>query len=457
MTAIAKWLPNLPVSVGDIIEPRNKLLTMYKATTGGNTGEEEPDWTDTITGTHTDGGVTWECIAANYITYSVYWIYQASGSEPTWPTTVGGTVTEVNGTSGLSIEWKARAPAIIDENCPQSEIAFPMSQKVFSPGNVADNEDDVVRYSATNAPKDWTTQDDAGFLPTGQHSPKSVAVRVINEYRGRMAVWTESDLQIWTTDPDPAEMALFDSISGIGSKYQDGSAGVSGDLFFTTPLGVRTLTVAAGSTNLQAGDVGTGIDELVRDDLVAGLTPLAFYYPGSGQFWLAFPGAETTEVYVYSMPELGKRGSWSRYVFPWVLEASTQLNGQLWLRAGNQFFTVDETVHRDETADGVYAGFEGIVWWPYLDLGMPGTTKKLQSIDISGYGSAALAVAYDPDNGAAITTPYTVGSDTTYGTRVPIALAAPALSFKLTYAADRAGTWQLNSFDVMVQDMRTGV
>jgi hypothetical protein len=460
MTAIAKWLPGMVVAVGDIIEPRNKRITMYKCTASiapGKTGLVEPSWTDTITGTHTDGDITWECIAANYIEWSPRFIYKSNNTEPTWPTTPGGTVVDAFPTFGGEVTWTCRSPIISDEHCPQHEIAFPMSQKVFSPGNADEDEDDVVRYCATNAPKDWTTPNDAGFIPTGQHSPKSVAVTAMNEYRGRMPIWTASDLQIWDTDPDPAEIRLFDSISGIGTIYPNGAAGVAGDLFFTTSQGVRTLSVAAGATNLQAGDVGTGVDELVIASLATASLPIAFYYPSKGQFWVAFPGASTTDVYVYSMPEVGKRGSWSRYVFPWVLEAYAQLDNDLYLRAGVNVYKVDETAYRDETADGVFAGFEGIVQWPYLDLGSPGTTKMLVSCDISGISPAALSVAYDPENPGTATTPYVIGADTTYGTRVPIALAAPALSFKLTWPTSRTTAWQLNSFDVMVKDMRMGV
>lgn len=460
MSAIGKWVPGLTVRVGDIIEPRNKLITMYKCTASVGalkTGLVEPVWTDTITGTHTDGGITWECVAANYIEWSARHIYKTNVTEPTWPTTPTTTVVDAYPITGGAVTWKCRAPAIIDTNCPQSTIAFPMSQKVFSPGNAADDENDVVRYCATNAPKDWTTPDDAGFLPTGQHSPASVDVTAIGEYRGRMVVWTPSTAQIWTTDPDPAEMSLFDSIDGIGVNVQNGHAGVAGDLFFCSPLGIRTLSVAAGSTNLAAGDVGTGIDELVRGALVSGYTPIACYYPGAGQYWAIFPGATTSEVYVYSIPEQGKRGSWSRYVFPWVVTDTTQLDGLLYLRAGDVMYRVDETKVGDEITAGVVTGFEGRVRWPYLDLGTPGANKMLHSIDISAIGQATVSIAYDPNNGGAATTPYAIGSDTIYGTRVPIGVAAPQMSVRLAWPASNGTIWQLNMLDLIVEDMATGL
>ena len=40
----------------------------------------------------------------------------------------------------------------------------------------------------------------------------------------------------------------------------------------------------------------------------------------------------TTEVFCYTMNELGSRGAWSRYIFPWDIEAQAQLNNDLYLR-----------------------------------------------------------------------------------------------------------------------------
>lgn len=457
MAAIAKWTPARIVSVDDIIEPRNKLTTMYKCTvsTGAKkTGDVEPTWPDTIGVTVNDGDLTWTTVEANYITWIARNIYKTYTTEPTWPTVPGDTVVDAYALGG-EVTWKARTPEITDPKCPHTEIAYPMSQKVFAPG--AGTQSDVLRYSTTNDPRNWSDEDDAGFLATGQNAPESVETTAVGEYRGRLAVFTASGCQIWTPDPDPAEMALFDSIKGIGTNYMRAHASVAGDLFFLTTLGVRTLSVAAGSTNLQAGDVGTGIDSLVYDSMQLGDDPIGLYYPGQGQYWLAFPGDDTTDVYVYSMPELGKRGSWSRYEFPWVLECATQLDGELYLRANDNLYFVDELATRDETSSGAFVGYQGLIQWPYLDLGSPGTTKMLISCDVAGIGIPFLSVAYDQNNLGSITTPYQISDDTTYGSRVPIAVSSPSFSVKLTWPADRAGPWQLNSFDLFVDDMRTGV
>jgi hypothetical protein len=240
-------------------------------------------------------------------------------------------------------------------------------------------------------------------------------------------------------------MSLYDSIPGIGTIYPDATTSVSGDLFFVTRLGVRSLSIAAGSQNLQTGDIGTPIDPLIQAKLAGPVTPIGMYYPGNGQFWLAFDN----EVFVYSQSRLGKVGAWSRYVYPYAIEAWTQLDGELYLRAGDHLYRVDEALTSD---DGVE--FEGVVWWPHLDLNSPGTTKMLDSVDVVGYGEASVSIGYDQRNSAAYTTPYSVSADTVPGGRIPMSVSAPSLAVKLVYAPGQS--WELLAAALYLNDQAMG-
>ena len=78
-------------------------------------------------------------------------------------------------------------------------------------------------------------------------------------------------------------------MEGIGSTHQQAVQPVSDDLFFLAALGVRTVSIAEGSNNLASGDVGVPLDILIQADVAAvDVEPVASYYPGAGQFWLAF-------------------------------------------------------------------------------------------------------------------------------------------------------------------------
>lgn len=427
------WQPSNYYPTASFVEPPAVTGFGYEATTAGTSGVSEPAWPQTAGGTVSDGTVVWTARTATTITWTASNLYKSGAVSPTFVNTVGQTSTD-NG-----IIWTTRTPAITDPKCPQNKVAFGIASKVYSPYK------GVVRYSTTNYPRDWSTQDDAGFLPPGPTSSTSETVTALAEYRGRLAVLTADNLRIWTVDPDPAQNTLFDSIGGIGTMYPKAVTPVSGDLFFVTKLGVRSMSIAAGAENLQTGDVGTPIDALVQAKLAGTVTPIGMYYPGSGQFWLAFDN----EVFVYSQSRLGKVGAWSRYVFPYAITAWTQTGGDLYLRSGDSAYKLDETLTAD---NGV--GFEGIVWWPYLDMGSPGTTKLLDSVDIVGYGTCSISIGYNQATTTAYTTPYTIGPDTVPGGRIPMSVAAPSMAVKLVYAPGQS--WELLAAALYLQDQRLG-
>lgn len=157
----------------------------------------------------------------------------------------------------------------------------------------------------------------------------------------------------------------------------------------------------------------------------------------------------TATVFVYSQSRRGKVGAWSRYVFPYPIESWTQMAGELYLRSGNKAYRMDESLTAD---DGVQ--FEGVVWFPYLDIGSPGTTKMLESIDVVGYGAPTVSVGYDQVNTTAYTTPYTINPDTVTGGRIPMAVSGPSLALKITYAPGQA--WELLAASLYLQDQGMG-
>lgn len=251
----------------------------YKAVQpeSGFSDASEPAWPPVLGQQVVDNEVTWEAIAATRVVWTAEPLYISGDTEPEWPEEEGGMVKD--GTVTL----RAVSRRVEDPNCPNTKIVAIAASKVFC------GDDDIVRYSATVNPLDWSTDNDAGYLPTGLQNYGANPVTAMGLYRGNLIVFNAEAFQLWQVDEDPANMALLDALP-MGSTQHHAIAPVSNDLFFLASQGVRTVGIAASTTNFQAGDVGMPIDPLVVER-IGGTTPMGLYNPSAGQYWLMFPRA----------------------------------------------------------------------------------------------------------------------------------------------------------------------
>lgn len=410
----------------------------------GRSAATEPTW-PTVNGvTVVDNEVTWEAIILTRLVWEASPILLSGGLEPAWPTDVGAFV------SDNTINWQAVSRRVEDANCPRSKVVAILSSKVFA----ADK--DIVRFCATVNPLDWTTAQDAGYLPTGLQQANSNDMSVLAPYRSNLTAFNASSFQNWQVDPDPSAMALLDQMEGIGSTWTRAAQPVGNELFFLSALGVRSVSVSAASDSLSAGDVGMPIDPLAQSAITSATANasrvVATYYPSAGQYWLAFadyPSTGVSEVYVYT--NSGGKGKWSRYQLPWSVEAFAQLGNDLYIRHGDEVSIVDPSIYTDDIA-GVPTDFTCTVQWHYLDCGSAGVTKMMDSIDIVGDGQGpSLSIGYDQRDLAAFTDPYAVDADTLTGSPIPIPVSAPSFSVKLDFAG--GAYWKINAVNLHLADM----
>lgn len=108
------WTASRAYALGDYVRPVANNGFIYEATVAGTAAGSEPSFPTTEGNTVTDGGVTWTCrkrslwvasvarvvgdmvrpTTSNGLVYRCTVAGTSSGSEPTWPTTPGATVTD---------------------------------------------------------------------------------------------------------------------------------------------------------------------------------------------------------------------------------------------------------------------------------------------------------------------------------------------------------------------------
>lgn len=261
--------------------PASNFLYEAIQPTPGSSAATEPVWPTTLDGTVIDGTVTWEAIGTSIITWQAIPLMQSGLNAPVFPTVIGNTVydsssyTNLNGyvTTFTSMSWEAVSRAVIDTNCPNTTAVTIGASHVFEGSN------DIVSYSAAVNPIDWTSTNNAGYLPTGLNNYGDNPVAVLALYRGNLIAFNAGGYQMWQIDPDPQNMALLDA-QPVGSTYPRAAQSVANDLLFLTEVGVRNLGTIGATANMAIGNTGQQVDPLIQAQLksVTGAIPGDPYY-----------------------------------------------------------------------------------------------------------------------------------------------------------------------------------
>jgi hypothetical protein len=431
--------------------------------TAGITSSTEPAWPTVLGNTVIDGTVTWEAIGTSIITWEAIPLMMSGLTTPSFPTTIGNTVhdystfSNVNGyITTTSMSWEATSRQVIDTGNPNTVAVAIGASHLFAGDN------DIVDYSAAVNPIDWSSTNNAGYLPTGLNNYGDNPVTALALYRGNLIVFNAGGYQMWQIDPDPQNMAFLDA-QPVGCIWTRSAQSVANDLIFLTEVGVRNLGTIGATANMAIGNTGQPVDPLIMAQIASGIyDPFTIYYPGRGQYWLIFG----PQVFVLTINGLQGTKSWSRYIFPQVITDATLNSGSLFLRTtGNTIWQVITTAGVDDvntTTMGV--NIISTIQWPYLDMGSLGQDKMLLGVDLVGDGSTTIQIAYNErdkstfddspyfTSSTSVTAPYFVAiNDTVPGTPIPIPIDAPSYSLVLTFdggtiTTPNNWTWEAANF-----------
>lgn len=301
------------------------------------------------------------------------------------------------------------ATHIADVNCPDTKACIKLASKIFAVGAGIG---DVVRYCKTGAPRDWTTVNDAGFLPTGLNSRGDRSTNALGTYQKKLVALSKDGAQVWAVDPDPTLMKLDDAVENVGTSFPRTVANVAGDLHFLSDYGFRSITTLQLTSNLADVDVGSPIDSLVRPETkVPGVAPKSFYFYGTGQYICAIGN----RIFVYSISRTAKIAAWSEYFLAVPVDAFAELGQELYIRSGDSVYKLDPESFAD---DGTQ--FEVLIELPYMDFKKPGAEKQITGVDVVIEGTAEFSVGFDVRDPDAFTSPVRVRGNTRPGGTIPV-------------------------------------
>lgn len=325
-------------------------------------------------------------------------------------------------------------PRVTDGNCPQSGSVAKAASKLFAING------DVVRFCATNDPRDWTTASDAGYLPTGLQIGGTPNALAVGTYRSRLAVFSIDATQTWDVDPDPAAMKLNQVIDNLGTRYPGTVVNVGNDVYFLADAGFRSITTQEYTDNLQDVDIGSPIDSFVTDYVATnGLAAEAsqvrgIYFQGGGQYIVA----HDTRMFVFTYSRTAKVAAWSYYDFGRPIDALAELDGTLYIRSDDDVFSFDADTHDDAGET-----FETEVLLPYMNLKTPGALKQLWGVDLVMDGGADVSILFDQRDPLEETPVLAASDDTTPGATLPT--EACGTSFAVRFRTSAGAAWRLDA------------
>jgi hypothetical protein len=140
-------------------------------------------------------------------------------------------------------------------------------------------------------------------------------------YQGKLLFTSRRNVQIWQTDPDPANYAQTQVLPNIGTIAPETLQPVGDmDVYMLAENGVRSVRVRDASNNAIIADIGTPIDAIVQP-LLATLTDAqkaaacGVVDPSSNRYWCYIPKANGSagSIFVYSYFPSSQIAAWSTY------------------------------------------------------------------------------------------------------------------------------------------------
>lgn len=321
---------------------------------------------------------------------------------------------------------------ITDGHCPNTRSIQRAASKIFA------IDGDTVAYCATGDPTDWTTANNAGFLPTGIQSQGSETALALGLYNNLVTVFAIDNIQTWNVDPDPVLMSISEIVPNMGTIYPRSVGNVSGDIYFLSSMdiGYRSISTLALTQNLSDIDVGAPFDAYIRSEPKPTNDPISVWFQGGGQYW----NIRDNKADVYTFSRTAKVSAWSYYEFPITIDAAAELNGVLYLRSGDDVYKVDPDAYEDDVAGGT--AIEVDVEMNFQSLKKPGQEKLFIGADVACIGDTTIDFRYDPDNTSLLSESVTASDDSRRDGLIPVDLMATELAPRFRHSANE--DWRLD-------------
>ena len=178
-------------------------------------------------------------------------------------------------------------------------------------------------FSALGDPTIWDDPNAAGdsFITMSNFWAAPEPLVATAPYQGRLLFVSRRNVQIWATDPDPANYAITQVLPYIGT-FAPLSVQAVGDMdvYMLYDSGVRSVRVRDASNNAIIADVGTPIDAILAP-LIAALSDdqkaacCGIVDPAANRYWIYIPNPDDSPgtIFTFSYWPSSQIAAWGSY------------------------------------------------------------------------------------------------------------------------------------------------
>lgn len=373
-TGIAEHLRALVDAHPDLTATRTGSVITIEKTTNG---------TFTITASATNGGT----VNDQTLTLAQVTVGGVSAKEK-WTATVGGTF-DVGDKFDIFINNLTHYGAVGN---PTGDATFVKThkRKVYT---IAAS---ILQSSAVDDATKWNSINDAGasFANVSNNNAGSAKLTSLCVYQDKLAIFSRRVIQIWYVADDATANLPIQIITQSGTRSPRSVAALGDlDVFYLSSSGIRSLQARQIINIAGVQDVGTPVDQLVRQWIKTQLDAdvvdaAAIVEPLDSRYMLAIG----TRIFVFSYFPSKRISAWTWYDVGFKVEYWAEKTDRIYARSGNTIYLYGGD--DNETYDDCKV----TVTIPYLDLKKPENYKNLNGIDMASSGSWNVNLLTNPND-----------------------------------------------------------
>lgn len=297
-------------------------------------------------------------------------------------------------------------------------------------------------FSALNAPTQWISGVDYGFINMASQIAGQETLTVAEEYQGLMVIFSQNNIRIWSVSEDSSANVFIQTLQNTGTIAPRSVIPYgSNDVFYLAASGIRSIKARDSSNAAYVSDVGTPIDTHIAEYLDTltqeeAQNAIGMVEPVDGRFWMAIKN----RIYTLSYFPSSKISGWSYYDVDFTIQNMTKRGNQIYVRGTDPDDGIDYLYIYGGLNNNTYPDKNEdicVIELPYLSANDPAGNKSLIGFDIVGINSWKVELLPDPNDDQVIVD-LGIATGVTYGEpRFGVNSVTPL--FALTLTCSEAG------------------